>query len=389
MSPEEADVCKWVAFGIATVSLLCSLFTLMLIKRVGQWNGYHMIIFSLTLAQILYDINYMLGVLPGSAACNAWQFLDVVGGLSTTLWSNVLGGCVLHVAIRIKSANIEKRYPLFFVLAALFPLCVALLQVILGVITFDKDDDSCEYAGSTEGFIARGLYYWTRILSIVVNVIIYISITVKINRMTDTWNGKKYDALTELAARMKYYPLFQALSRSGAAWDEFNRAGDSGYFPSSLMRSICSPSSGIWYFMIFVLMQPGMREHVMQVVKGMLCCCFACKEDVADSSSGQHNDMALRANALSSSARVSLKGSMIDSDGHKRSLFRSGDGSLVLDKGDLDDEIFGGESIDRIYSNLNELDEDDLESIITTGVHSERTLSRQRSRSLSKSNTKN
>ena len=247
-------------------------------------------------------------------------------------------------------------------------MCIALLQISLNVIAFDENQNSCEYKESTEGYVVRGMYYWARLVSILINVIIYISITVKINNMVETSKGGKYEALTELAARMKYYPLFQALSRSGAAWDEFNRAGESGYFPSSLMRSICSPSSGIWYFMIFLLMQPGMLDHAKSIVKENVCCCIFSLLSEPDDSFQEFGALTkARDSAVSGSGRVSLTGSMVQSDGHSRAMFKS-------DEGGLDSS-----SVDFTSTNIAELDEDDLESLITTGTYTERTLSRRRS----------
>jgi hypothetical protein len=58
-------------------------------------------------------------------------------------------------------------------------------------------------------------------------------------------------ALSALVARMKYYPVVQALSRSGAAWNEFQ--GDTGSFASNLTSNVCSPSIGIGYFIVFLV----------------------------------------------------------------------------------------------------------------------------------------
>ena len=327
----------------------------------------------------MYDINYMLGVIPGEVVCKTWQFLDVVGGLSSTLWSNILGGCVLHIALRVRSANIAKRFPKFLIIGALFPLSIALLQVGMDVIEYDGTESSCQYEHTTEGYVVRGLYYWSRMLSIIVNIIIYISITVRINSMVMSSTGNKYEALTELAARMKYYPLFQALSRSGAAWDEFDRTGESGYFPSSLMRSVCSPSSGIWYFLIFVVMHPGMKSHLRDIFRENMCCCLPSwllakhSEDNLSILGGVLSTP--RDRSIPGAGRVSLTGSMLPSDGHRqasRSMFKSGDGSLVLNNNESGD-MFSGASVDRRYSYINELDEDDLESLITSGTDGDRT----------------
>lgn len=53
-------------------------------------------------------------------------------------------------------------------------------------------------------------------------------------------------------SRMNYYAIAQVLCRSGAAWNEWNYGAYSTY-SSSLTAAVCSPSTGIFNFIIFLV----------------------------------------------------------------------------------------------------------------------------------------
>ena len=41
---------------VSMVSLACSIITLYLIKKIGRWNGFIKMVFSMTVSQVIYDI---------------------------------------------------------------------------------------------------------------------------------------------------------------------------------------------------------------------------------------------------------------------------------------------------------------------------------------------
>lgn len=68
-----------------------------------KFNGYLLIIASMSCCQILYDLNYMLGITSTFAGCVAWHFLDMLGGLSVTIWTNILSFIIYFVVTFIQS----------------------------------------------------------------------------------------------------------------------------------------------------------------------------------------------------------------------------------------------------------------------------------------------
>lgn len=293
LTEDQELTIRWTRFSLATISLICSFCTLFLIYYMKIRSGYFLLITSMTFFQILYDINFMQGVLPGYANCMAWHFLDYLGGLSFSLWSNILSFIVLFIVVKIRSINIFFNYWYFAAVAVLPPIALAIMA--MPVLVPVPDDDTanlhwCQFTDSQYALAVQSLYYWGRICTIAFNfsVFIYISYRVRsmtqrtvtrqdtkdegivtenpipgINRSQDevgpnmrtiapTTAISQTAAIAALVSRMKYYPLAQAFARSGSAWDQFNNYQYSGY-ASSLMSALCGPSSGILNFIIFLV----------------------------------------------------------------------------------------------------------------------------------------
>ncbi len=276
----ELHTCNWIGFGFGIFSLLCSLITLALIYKMDKNNGYLRLIASTTVFQLLYDVNYIIGVSYTYESCIAWHFLDILGGLSVAIWTNIVSFIILYVVAKIRSVDIFGNYKYFFFFSVIPPLVLAILAVSVNDVLEKTDDDgfeSCGYgSGSLPTFI-RNVYYWGRLLSIIVNFMVFIFISIRLQRMAifapdpssptaavpkstsssafsarSAVSDHQSKAIYTLVSRMKYYPLVQALCRSGAAWNEFQ-----GYqystFPSFIMASVCSPSTGACYFAVFLV----------------------------------------------------------------------------------------------------------------------------------------
>ena len=74
-----------------------------IIKNQTKFNGYLLIIVCLTCCQALYDIGYILAVVYEYNICVLYHFLDVVGGLGVTLWTNILSFIIYYVVTYIRS----------------------------------------------------------------------------------------------------------------------------------------------------------------------------------------------------------------------------------------------------------------------------------------------
>jgi hypothetical protein len=318
LTNNEIEIRNWVEFGCSALSLICSFLTIFVIAYMRQWNGYLLLIVNMVFFQIIYDVNFLLGVYPSYQACVVWNFLDVLGGLSVSFWTNVLSFVVMYIVISIKSFDIFGNYPYFCIFTILIPFALAVASLLV-IIPASTDDDKpfnyCVYDGSKFALILSYIYYWSRIASILFNIIAfaYIIWRVKLLKMvvgdeeevmtqplsinTPTMvpsynhrvslknsssllaisNGSGNNnhsgggtadntintprlysvdqqrlAIRTLTSRIKYYPIAQVIVRSGAIWNEYD---DYKYscFASAMWNAITGPTLGIFCFFIFLV----------------------------------------------------------------------------------------------------------------------------------------
>lgn len=278
----QREVANWTEFSLATVSLVCALLTLLTVAFMKSWNGYIALICSMVFFQILYDINFILGVCPGYAACVTWNFLDVLGGLSVSFWSNAISFVIMITVVKTRSFNVFKNYWKFSFFAIVLPLVVAIMAMFV-IVPASSDDDEpftyCAYRESTLAEVVGGLYYWGRILSIIFNVGVFAYTSARINGMRITppiprqgsdvtgsdrsvgmRPSRRQDISTEnqnmavytLISRIKYYPIAQVISRSGACWNAFDNYKFSTY-PSVMFNAVTGPILGLLCFIIFLV----------------------------------------------------------------------------------------------------------------------------------------
>lgn len=238
------------------------------------WNGNFLLLTNLTVLQVIYDINFLLGISPGFASCVIWNFLDILGGLGVSFTSNVISFTVVYVVTNIQSLNIKENFKYFSIFTIWIPLAFAIVACF-GLSQANEDDDKpytdCIYNTSLAASAVRNFYYWGRLLSIIFNFGAFIYVVFRVREMgfSSTRNSisssqtsgegiatiiseQQILAVTALASRLKYYPLAQAICRSGSAWNEFNDYQYSNP-TSALMAAACAPSSGVFYFIIFLV----------------------------------------------------------------------------------------------------------------------------------------
>eukprot|EP01039_Chlorochromonas_danica_P011215 gene11215-12507_t len=304
-------------------------------------NGYLLLITSMTACQVIYDINFIQGVIPGYVNCIIWNVFNVFGGLSVSLWSNLISFVTVFVIVEIRSLNILQNYFYFSLLATGFPLVLACVTISVLHHPSSNDDDLsddnepylyCAYNNSDLSHALYGINYWGRLLSICFNFLVFIYINYRIRKMmklirTDPvllhlsvkegvdvggagsgvgvgsvadsvkrGSGRNEPvslsmpanasaqslAIIALVSRMKWYPLAQAISRSGAAWNEFDNYHYATY-PSNLMAAICSPMCGILNFAIFLVMQPKAWKSLTDLLS------FYCKKAINVTAGGGGN----------------------------------------------------------------------------------------------------
>ena len=243
----------------AFLSFVCSLLTLRLIYVMKTWNGYILLIVSLSVAQLLYDLGFLL--IPVMSLVNIeglLNFISCFGGLMASFWTNVISLIVLYIVLRLNAVDIIKNYTYFAVPIITVTLIIGILNTI-----YTKDIDI--------------LYFILRAISIIINIIVYVAVKWKLNRMShnapydSTIPRKKRDPIICLAERLKYYPIAQIVSRVGAwVWESaYGHFQDNYEIPLPLdakgqfcLYFYCStnPLAGVFFFMIFLKLQPAAKS---------------------------------------------------------------------------------------------------------------------------------
>ncbi len=234
-------------------------------------NGHILLIWTMSWFQLLYDVSFFNAVIrvgndPIYFVANVAQ---EIGGISGSLTSNFIAMISLYVVKNTKSIDVYKYY-LYILAVVLFP---SLVDVILYSMSQFPQYKNLDYVSR------MGLYYFARLASIAINFILSFQTAMQISRISNkTGTGQRTvheKAIRTLSMRLIYYPVVQAISRSGCAWYEWKygfdfdpKSADENRFIAQCFMALLTPSASIGYMVIFLLMQP----HAYECLKATLTC---------------------------------------------------------------------------------------------------------------------
>jgi len=268
-----------VFYASAGVSLLCSTLTLVLIAATPKFTGYLGIIASLSAAQCLYDLSFLVYSTDGSIGGRGIQtFLSYFGGLSSSLWTNILS-LLLVVIIRWgQQYNVKKNFLKMFAVVMLPSAAIAVAALA------SKNPD------------IFWVSFYIRIWSILFNVVCYIAILLKIRNSfaLTTSSSTMSMAIRVLASRLKYYSLVQIFTRTPEIVYElvYNSRGYStpdnswgtSRWAAFFVEAILTPAGGTGFCLIFLVMQPTAWSTLLKLTK-YCCFCASSASSLASSSS--------------------------------------------------------------------------------------------------------
>ena len=211
---EHLRVYKILIIISSVVSSLASLVLIYLIYVMKLRNGFTLLILSMTMAQLIYDATFVPAITNVGNA-NAFIFINVLqllGGQSAAIFSNFLTFVIFHVIKYKKSLDIYIYFPFFLLFAILFFFLTMILYIVGSTV------QGQEYLVQLVHYY---IYYYFRLCSIFFNFITCGLSYLYIFRMNMYHNGNvtvQDQAIYTLVYRMQFYPIFQAISRSGAAW---------------------------------------------------------------------------------------------------------------------------------------------------------------------------
>ena len=119
-----------------------------------------------------------------------------------------------YVLTGIFCQDIFGNYPFFFFIAVVLPLVFSILTVSMANVIVPTDDEYKCGSGSAY-YIFSDIYYWGRVASIGLNLVVFAIISVKLRKMAiNEGAGSNHSAaIFALVRRMKYYPIAQLLTR--------------------------------------------------------------------------------------------------------------------------------------------------------------------------------
>lgn len=262
-----------VLLSCAALSVTCSLLTLWIIFQIKRWNGYIHMIVNLAIAQMMYDLSMVLVPFDNTTITVVYVGWRCIFGLAATFWTNIIS-CVIAYAVWYRQAlDVTKIFKIFYGLVYIPSLLVGSMVAISIV---------------NNGFIVwAGTYYSLRVVSIVINIIIYFILSVNLvcrNRdLRKSSVHKCADPLEALVTRFKYYPFVQVISRVAVAFHEFTYGYSYSYdHPISTARNISLflyvitlPSLGLLYFFVFLSASPGaartLKRDVFLLLSALTC----------------------------------------------------------------------------------------------------------------------
>lgn len=333
----------------AVIGAICSIIVLYLIRRLQMKNGHILLIWTMTLFQLLYDVtlfNATVSVGNGSFLCFC-QCLNLFGGAGSALVSNVIAFVSFYVVTFGKVIDIRKNYPLIVIITSL----PGAIVVILLSVSCAADDTRLQPVATT------GFYFYLRLASILGNFLICTATASQIyyKRANEKRISASEQALRKLAMRLVYYPVVQAVSRSAVAWYEmvygwnFDPSHTSqSQFIGQIFFAILTPSASYGYLAIFLLMQPKAWECFK--------CMLQCKQYIAKRTADNFN-----ATNASSLARMDTNGT--GNTLHRESTLYPSTAVYEVDSRPSYGGGGGGAMSFLTESSLNEMDEDELMSV--------------------------
>jgi hypothetical protein len=237
------------------IGVICSLLSVWVLMRRNRWNGYNRLIMMLSFSQLVYDISVVMVAFPGEFNELLYIALRTTSGLWATFVTNVLSTVIVYTAWTLKSYDVRKNIQSILALVTVpSTICGVLVSITLHFFPGHPFD------------VVSNIYFWARIASIVYNILCYIILVIKLKRIQSLpAYRRKGDPLHILAARYKYYPIIQIVTRVFVSFYEYKYGHDYDFDVSDPLRRrvalvlyiLTLPSAGLGFFVIFMVVSPG------------------------------------------------------------------------------------------------------------------------------------
>jgi len=271
-SDDGYDVFNTIELATSSFSAVCTLITLLLIwdiRAKSRWNPQQILVTSMTLAQLLYSLSLIIlsrcsdckYLLYYNCSCAWGQALLMFSGISQTLLINCLIGVIVFVVSTGHSLKLRK-YLVRLHLGVLIAAGIPTFLLLLG-----------EHDAQQSSLVTNSLlwYYIVRVASIAANILALVFLWLQLSRLG--FVHRKQHPVSVLCRRIVWYPVVQTITRSGAVWfdflyftarhpDQYVHHGD--YVAWTFVYPILNPLAGVFFFLVFLALQPFAYEAFMR-----------------------------------------------------------------------------------------------------------------------------
>ena len=281
-----------------SISLFASYLTVRLVLLM-KMNGYLQLVTSLAVVQVFVDLGHIMtfqnDMNSNNALCQAHGIFLIFGNLSATIWTNFISVSVFYIIFFGRSLDVKKHYIIFFAIATIFPLILAICASALHYIQYSNlmtascflppvkpvnvldDTDDYNYGQLQYSQLYNDLHYISMGLNAVIAFITCIKIffyntapvsqsdigRVSMLSISSTLSlaasgkpSRRQVAMRTLALRLILYPASEI-------FNEIFRIADSATgntnFALNFIHATINGFLGTFFFFIFLLMQPKAR----------------------------------------------------------------------------------------------------------------------------------
>jgi len=280
-----------------SISLLASYLTIRVVLLM-KMNGYLKLVTSLAVVQIFVDIGHIMTfqnkMETNNALCQTHGVFLIFGNLSATIWTNFISVSVFYIIFFGRSLDIGKHYPLFFGIATIFPLVLAICATSLNYIHFSQeltascflppvkpvsivDDTDDNYADTRFSQLYNSLNYISLGFNVIIATMTYIKIyffntsptspadigRISMLSLSSTLSlaatgkpSRRQIAMRTLALRLMLYPASEIFNNIFRIADSATGNVNHGL---NILHAIINGLLGTFFFLIFLSMQPKAR----------------------------------------------------------------------------------------------------------------------------------
>lgn len=303
---QRNEVYVWLSFWVTIITSIASIVTIILIRRMKSNTGHVRLLYLMTIYQLFYDGSIFFSDIDVGYYLSAFaNVLQLFGGTAGAITSNWIAFVAMYIVWNLQTFDIFRNMPWIHV-TCLVPALVTCLLYFFATVPRSHENDTLRY--DTVVYVYNNI----RLLSIFLNFIFVLATAGKIYRSART----KYPqdvAIRTLTLRMIYYPVLQAIGRSGYTWYEFaygpktdnDDFSDTQYAAQIFAISI-TPVVSVGYLVIFLVMQPDAYRHFVN-----LCYC-RWTEDASSSSSSPSSPSANERDTVSSESSSARRTDFVD-----------------------------------------------------------------------------